>query len=71
MRPPPGSFHVMHAFTAIQLACFGVCWVVTLDFGNVGLGLGFPLVILAFVPLRSYFMRRWFTEADLAALDSS
>ena len=60
---------VMHLYTLVQLGCFLVCWVVTLDPGDVGMGLAFPLVILCFVPLRVYGVARWFRE-HLDALDS-
>ena len=59
----------MHLYTITQLACLGVCWIVSLDPTDLGLGLAFPLVIVSFVPLRSILLPRWFDAQHLDLLD--
>ena len=75
--PPPSEdkpytavpWKCMHKYTIIQLACLGVCWIVSLDPTDLGLGLAFPLVIVSFVPLRSVLLPRWFDAQHLDLLD--
>ena len=57
----------MHLFTLIQLLCLAACWGMrfTGDFA-----LAFPLVVVAFVPLRLKVLPKLFSEEELAGLDS-
>jgi hypothetical protein len=52
-------------FTGIQAACLAVLWVVKTS----SLGILFPVFIAVLVPVR-FFMKRFFTERDLAYLDA-
>ncbi|MDA1051180.1 MAG: PTS sugar transporter subunit IIA [Planctomycetota bacterium] len=54
----------MHAFTALQVACLGVLWIVK----SSALGILFPVFIALLVPIR-LLAGRWFTAEHLAALD--
>lgn len=55
----------IHAFTAVQLACLAVLWIVKTS----AAGLLFPLFIAMLVPVR-LLMNRFFSQPDLAALDA-
>lgn len=55
----------IHAFTAIQLVCLVVLWVVK----DSDIGILFPLFIAFLVPLR-FSLKRLFREAHLQALDA-
>jgi len=52
-------------FTLIQMASFWVLWTVK---ESKQFGIAFPLVILAFVPLR-YAFKKWFEAKDLERID--
>ncbi len=56
---------VIHAFTAVQLACLAVLWAVKTSV----LGILFPLFIALLVPVR-LLLPRWFREDHLEALDA-
>jgi hypothetical protein len=56
---------VIHQFTAIQLVCLVVLWVVKASV----LGILFPLFIGLLVPVR-FVMSKFFSKADLEALDA-
>jgi hypothetical protein len=60
-------WHRIHLYTGIQLACLTACW--GMRFTG-PFSLAFPLVIVGFVPLRLYVLPKYFSEAELAALDS-
>ncbi len=63
MRKVP--IDVIHKFTAIQVACLAVLWVLK----SSKLGLLFPVLIALLVPIRAS-LSRWFDPAHLAALDA-
>lgn len=54
----------IHAFTALQVLCLGILWVVK----SSALGILFPVFIALLVPVR-ILAGRWFTAEHLAALD--
>jgi len=54
----------MHLYTLIQLACWGICWVI-----NNLLGIVFPLWVAALIPIRLLLLPRIFTQEELAGLD--
>ena len=56
----------IHGFTAIQLACLIILWVVK---GSDSIGILFPLFIAFLVPLR-FSLKRLFRDAHLQALDA-
>lgn len=53
-------------FVAIQLAGFGATFAVTQTVAAIG----FPVVILALIPLRALVLPLWFSEGELAVLDA-
>lgn len=53
------------AFVAIQLIGFGATFAVTQTIAAVG----FPVVILALIPVRMWVLPRWFGEEELRVLD--
>lgn len=57
----------IHTYTAIQLVCLAACWGVRF---TGPFALAFPLVIVGFVPLRLLALPKFFTEEELAVLDS-
>merc|ERR1719469_1016257 len=57
----------VHAYTMVQLTCLAACW--GMRFTG-AFSLAFPLVIVGFIPLRLYVLPKFFTEDELAALDS-
>ena len=56
----------IHLFTLIQLLSLGALWVLKAD---KTVGILFPVLIALLVPFR-FFLIRWFSEAELAALDA-
>lgn len=56
---------VIHRFTAIQVVCLAVLWILK----SSSLGLLFPVLIAALVPIRTS-LSRWFEPEHLAALDA-
>jgi hypothetical protein len=56
----------IHLFTLIQLLSLGALWVLKAD---KSVGILFPVLIALLVPFR-FFLIRWFSEAELAALDA-
>ena len=62
-------WHVMHAYTLVQLGCFGVVVFVSLDPFDVGLGLAFPFLILLNIPLRNHLLPKFFKPEALLWLD--
>ena len=55
----------IHLFTLIQLVALGALWILK---ANPTVGILFPVLIALLVPFR-LSLRRWFTDAELAALD--
>ncbi|CAB9506504.1 Electroneutral sodium bicarbonate exchanger 1 [Seminavis robusta] len=57
----------IHLYTAVQLACLAACW----GWRFTGpLAIAFPLVVVAFVPLRLVVLPKIFSEEELRLLDS-
>ncbi|CAH2281622.1 anion exchange 2 isoform X1 [Pelobates cultripes] len=56
----------MHLFTALQLLCLAVLWVVM----STAASLAFPFVLILTVPLRLLVLRRIFTEREMKCLDA-
>jgi hypothetical protein len=54
------------AFVALQLFGFGATFAVTQTIAAIG----FPIVILALIPVRTFWMPRWFRPEELSALDA-
>ncbi|KAK7754899.1 hypothetical protein SLS62_003213 [Diatrype stigma] len=54
------------AFVAIEVAGFAATFAITQTVAAVG----FPVVILALIPVRALLLPRWFTAEELAALDA-
>ncbi|CAM6007567.1 unnamed protein product [Sphagnum balticum] len=57
--------HVLHAFTALQLACLWGLW----SLKQSAWGITFPILILALVPIRQLLAARIFPPEHLAVLD--
>ncbi|KAM8967226.1 anion exchange protein 2 [Pelodytes ibericus] len=57
----------MHLFTALQLVCLAVLWVVM----STAASLAFPFILILTVPLRVFILRRLFTERELKSLDAN
>jgi hypothetical protein len=57
--------HVLHAFTALQLACLWGLW----SLKQSAWGITFPILILALVPIRHLLAARIFPPQYLAVLD--
>ncbi|UYV66429.1 SLC4A3 [Cordylochernes scorpioides] len=55
----------MHLYTAIQVVCLAVLWVVK----STRAALGFPFVLLLMVPVRYYCLPCCFSPAEIRALD--
>lgn len=53
-------------FVAIQLVGFGATFAITQTIAAVG----FPIIILALVPVRTFLLPRWFTREELSVLDA-
>jgi|EP01047_Picozoa_sp_COSAG01_P008921 hypothetical protein len=60
-------WRTMHAYTIVQLACFAACAVTGALSG--ALGLLFPFVVLAIVPVRKWLLPLWFPSDALLWLD--
>jgi len=64
----------IHLWTAIQILALALAWILNgLAMGLSvlsPLGLCFPLVIVALVPVRNYLLPRLFTEQEIDLLDS-
>lgn len=56
----------MHLFTALQLVCLAVLWVVM----STAASLAFPFILILTVPLRIFLLRRIFTDRELKCLDA-
>ncbi|XP_075070414.1 anion exchange protein 2 isoform X2 [Mixophyes fleayi] len=56
----------MHLFTAFQLVCLAVLWVVM----STTASLAFPFILILTVPLRLFLLQRIFTERELKCLDA-
>ncbi|OJD32079.1 anion exchange family protein [Diplodia corticola] len=54
------------AFVALELVGFGATFAITQTIAAVG----FPVFILLLIPVRTWVLPRWFTAAELAALDA-
>ena len=54
------------AFVALQLFGFGATFAITQTIAAIG----FPVIILALIPVRTFLMPRWFRPEELAALDA-
>ncbi|RYP60916.1 hypothetical protein DL769_007923 [Monosporascus sp. CRB-8-3] len=54
------------AFVAVELLGFGATFAITQTVAAVG----FPVFILALIPVRALLLPRWFTPQELAALDA-
>jgi len=55
----------VHGYTAVQLACLGVLWLVKTS----PLGILFPFFLALLIPVRM-FLRRFFRSEHLALLDA-
>lgn len=55
------------AFVAIQLMGFGATFAITHTIAAVG----FPIIILLLIPIRTYILPKLFTEQELSLLDAS
>ncbi|KAJ5105910.1 hypothetical protein NUU61_003257 [Penicillium alfredii] len=53
------------AFVIIELVGFGATFAITQTIAAIG----FPVIILLLIPVRTFLMPRWFTREELAALD--
>lgn len=53
-------------FVAIQLIGFGATFAITQTIAAVG----FPIIILLLIPIRTWVLPRWFSEEELRALDA-
>lgn len=54
------------AFVAIQLFGFGATFAITQTIAAIG----FPIIILALIPVRTFLMPKWFRPEELNALDA-
>ncbi|PGG96116.1 hypothetical protein GX51_07981 [Blastomyces parvus] len=54
------------AFVGIELFGFGATFAITQTIAAIG----FPVFILILIPVRTFLLPRWFTQAELAALDA-
>ena len=57
----------IHLYTLVQLLCLAACWGMRFT-GK--FALAFPLVVVAFVPLRLYLLPKMFSSEELELLDS-
>mmetsp|Transcript_899 Transcript_899/g.2048 ORF Transcript_899/g.2048 Transcript_899/m.2048 type:complete len:123 (+) Transcript_899:2-370(+) len=57
----------VHLFTAVQLFCLGLLWVLKL---NKKTSLFFPSVIGTLMVIRSFLLTRWFSKQELELLDA-
>jgi len=55
----------MHMYTLIQLACWGMCWLIDRAFGII-----FPVWVALLVPIRIFVLPKIFSREELLALDS-
>ncbi|KAI9729628.1 MAG: hypothetical protein M1818_008475 [Claussenomyces sp. TS43310] len=53
-------------FVAIQLLGFGATFAITQTIAAVG----FPIIILLLIPVRTFLLPKWFTQEELSALDA-
>ncbi|KAJ5276643.1 hypothetical protein N7524_002796 [Penicillium chrysogenum] len=53
------------AFVALELFGFGATFAITQTIAAIG----FPVIILLLIPVRSFLLPKWFTREELAALD--
>jgi boron transporter len=53
-------------FVAIQLIGFGATFAITQTIAAVG----FPIIILLLIPVRTYLLPKWFTQEELSLLDA-
>lgn len=53
------------AFVALELIGFGATFAITQTIAAIG----FPVIILLLIPVRSFILPKWFTREELAALD--
>ncbi|KAJ5818513.1 hypothetical protein N7474_004104 [Penicillium riverlandense] len=54
------------AFVLLELVGFGATFAITQTIAAIG----FPVIILLLIPIRSFVLPRWFTRDELAALDA-
>ena len=54
------------AFVAIQLVGFGITFAITQTIAAVG----FSIIILLLIPVRTFLLPKWFTEEELSLLDA-
>ena len=54
------------AFVALQLFGFGATFAITQTIAAIG----FPIIILALIPVRSFLMPKWFRPEELSVLDA-
>ncbi|KAJ5625804.1 hypothetical protein N7510_002113 [Penicillium lagena] len=57
---------VIWAFVLLELIGFGATFAITQTIAAIG----FPVIILLLIPIRSFVLPRWFTREELAALDA-
>ena len=55
------------AFVGLELVGFGATFAITQTIAAVG----FPIVVVALVPVRIYLLPRWFTRGELGRLDQA
>ena len=65
-RLPPGRRRAAWLFVGIEAAGFAATFAITQTVAAVG----FPVVILALIPVRAAVLPRWFTPTELAVLDA-
>ncbi|OCT73621.1 anion exchange protein 2 [Xenopus laevis] len=56
----------MHLFTALQLVCLTILWIVM----STAASLAFPFILILTVPLRLFILRKIFTEREMKCLDA-
>lgn len=54
------------AFVLLELVSFGATFAITQTIAAIG----FPVIILLLIPIRTFVLPRWFTRDELAALDA-
>lgn len=58
--------HMIWIFVAIELVGFGATFAITQTIAAIG----FPIFIIALIPIRTWLMPRWFRDEELRALDA-
>lgn len=58
--------YMIWVFVAIELVGFGATFAITQTIAAIG----FPVVIMALIPFRTFVMPKWFRDGELRALDA-